>query len=76
MAFWTVSRNKHGCPLLDKKTSRRNPRRAAEVFSNTMTKLRRGEEGFAAALKRMLASPSCNAGYVCGRAWGAEVTCP
>lgn len=51
--------------LVDKKMSKADLRRAAEISPNTMTKLRRDEEVSMAVLKRICEYLECNIGDVC-----------
>ena len=61
----TVSYNKLWKLLVDKKMSKADLRRAAEISPNTMTKLRR-DEGFSmAVLKRICEYLECNIGDIC-----------
>lgn len=51
--------------LVDKKMSKADLRRAAEISPNTMTKLRRDEEVSMAVLKRICEYLECNIGDIC-----------
>ena len=61
----TVSYNKLWKLLVDKKMSKADLRRAAEISPNTMTKLRRDEEVFMTVLKRICEYLECNIGDIC-----------
>ena len=61
----TVSYNKLWKLLVDKKMSKADLRRAAEISSNTMTKLRRDEEVSMTVLKRICEYLECNIGDIC-----------
>ena len=62
----TVSYNKLWKLLVDKKMSKADLRRAAEISPNTMTKLRRDEEVSMTVLKRICEYLECNIGDICG----------
>ena len=51
--------------LVDKKMSKADLRRAAEISPNTMTKLRRDEEVSMSVLKRICEYLECNIGDIC-----------
>lgn len=61
----TVSYNKLWKLLVDKKMSKADLRRAAEISPNTMTKLRRDEEVSMTVLKRICEYLECNVGDIC-----------
>lgn len=61
----TVSYNKLWKLLVDKKMSKADLRRAVEISSNTMTKLRRDEEVSISVLKRICEYLECNIGDIC-----------
>ena len=61
----TVSYNKLWKLLVDKKMSKADLRRAAEISPNTMTKLRRDEEVSMTVLKRICEYLECNIGEIC-----------
>lgn len=61
----TVSYNKLWKLLVDKKMSKADLRRAAEISPNTMTKLRRDEEVSMSILKRICEYLECNIGDIC-----------
>ena len=61
----TVSYNKLWKLLIDKKMSKADLRRAAEISPNTMTKLRRDEEVSMSVLKRICEYLECNIGDIC-----------
>ena len=61
----TVSCNKLWKLLVDKKMSKADLRRAAEISPNTMTKLRRDEEVSMTVLKRICEYLECNIGDIC-----------
>lgn len=63
--FLTVSYNKLWKLLVDKKMSKADLRRAAEISPNTMTKLRRDEEVSMTVLKRICEYLECNIGDIC-----------
>ncbi len=65
MVSLSVSYNKLWKLLVDKKMSKADLRRAAEVSPNTMTKLRRDEEVSMTVLKRICECLECNIGDVC-----------
>lgn len=51
--------------LVDKKMSKADLRRAADISPNTMTKLRRDEEVSMSVLKRICEYLECNIGDIC-----------
>lgn len=61
----TVSYNRLWKLLVDKKMSKADLRRAAEISPNTMTKLRRDEEVSMTVLKRICEYLECNIGDIC-----------
>ena len=61
----TVSYNKLWKLLVDKKMSKADLRRAAEISPNTMTKLRRDEEVSMTVLKQICEYLECNIGDIC-----------
>ena len=61
----TVSYNKLWKLLVDKKMSKADLRRAAEISPNTMTKLRRDGEVSMSVLKRICEYLECNIGDIC-----------
>lgn len=61
----TVSYNNLWKLLVDKKMSKADLRRAAEISPNTMTKLRRDEEVSMTVLKRICEYLECNIGDIC-----------
>ena len=61
----TVNYNKLWKLLVDKKMSKADLRRAAEISPNTMTKLRRDEEVSMTVLKRICEYLECNIGDIC-----------
>lgn len=61
----TVSYNKLWKLLVDKKMSKADLRRAVEISSNTMTKLRCDEEVSISVLKRLCEYLECNIGDIC-----------
>ena len=61
----SVSYNKLWKLLVDKKMSKADLRRAAEISPNTMTKLRRDEEVSMTVLKRICEYLECNIGDIC-----------
>ena len=65
MIFLSVSYNKLWKLLVDKKMSKADLRRAAEISPNTMTKLRRDEEVSMSVLKRICEYLECNIGDIC-----------
>ncbi len=73
----TVSYNKLWKLLVDKKMSKADLRRAAEISPNTMTKLRRDEEVSMTVLKRICEYLECNIGDICDfiPASKSEVNC-
>lgn len=60
-----ISYNRLWKLLIDKKMSRADLRRAADISPNTMTKLRRDEEVSMAVLKRICEYLECNIGDIC-----------
>lgn len=75
MVILSVSYNKLWKLLIDKKMSKADLRRAAEISPNTMTKLRRDEEVSMTVLKRICEYLECNIGDICDfiPASGSEV---
>lgn len=65
MIILSVSYNKLWKLLVDKKMSKADLRRAAEISPNTMTKLRRDEEVSMTVLKRICEYLECNIGDIC-----------
>lgn len=65
MISLTVSYNKLWKLLVDKKMSKADLRKAANISPNTMTKLRRDEEVSMAVLKRICEYLECNIGDIC-----------
>lgn len=65
MFFLSVSYNKLWKLLVDRKMSKADLRRAAEISPNTMTKLRRDEEVSMSVLKRICEYLECNIGDIC-----------
>ena len=65
MIILSVSYNKLWKLLVDKKMSKADLRRAAEISPNTMTKLRRDEEVSMTVLKRICEYLECNVGDIC-----------
>lgn len=65
MVSLSVSYNKLWKLLVDKKMSKADLRRAAEISPNTMTKLRRDEEVSMTVLKRICEYLECNIGDIC-----------
>lgn len=61
----TVSYNKLWKLLVDKKMSKADLHRAAEISPNTMTKLRRDEEVSISVLKRLCEYLECNIVDIC-----------
>lgn len=61
----TVSYNKLWKLLVDKKMSKADLRRAVEISSNTMTKLRCDEEVSISVLKRICEYLECHIGDIC-----------
>ena len=61
----SISYNRLWKLLVDKKMSKADLRRAAEISPNTMTKLRRDEEVSMAVLKRICEYLECNIGDIC-----------
>ena len=61
----SISYNRLWKLLVDKKMSKAELRRAAEISPNTMTKLRRDEEVSMAVLKRICEYLECNIGDIC-----------
>ena len=60
-----ISYNRMWKLLVDKKMSKADLRRAAEISPNTMTKLRRDEEVSMTVLKRICEYLECNIGDIC-----------
>lgn len=65
MIILSVSYNKLWKLLVDKKMSKADLRRAAEISPNTLTKLRRDEEVSMSVLKRICEYLECNIGDIC-----------
>lgn len=65
MVALTVSYNRLWKLLVDKKMSKADLRRAADISPNTMTKLRRDEEVSMDIIKRICECLECNIGDVC-----------
>ncbi len=65
MPALTVSYNKLWKLLVDKKMSKADLRRAADVSPNTLTKLRRDEEVSMLILKKICECLDCNIGDIC-----------
>ena len=65
MIILSVNYNKLWKLLVDKKMSKADLRRAAEISPNTMTKLRRDEEVSMSVLKRICEYLECNIGDIC-----------
>ena len=65
MILLSVSYNKLWKLLVDKKMSKADLRRAADISPNTMTKLRRDEEVSMDIIKRICECLGCNIGGVC-----------
>ncbi len=65
MVALTVSYNKLWKLLVDKKMSKADLRRAADVSPNTLTKLRRDEEVSMSILKKICECLGCNIGDIC-----------
>ena len=65
MFFLSVSYNKLWKLLVDRKMSKADLRRAAEISPNTMTKLRRDQEVSMTVLKRICEYLECNIGDIC-----------
>lgn len=65
MVILSVSYNNLWKLLVDKKMSKADLRRAAEISPNTMTKLRRDEEVSMSVLKRICEYLECNIGDIC-----------
>ncbi len=65
MVSLSISYNKLWKLLVDKKMSKADLRRAAEISPNTMTKLRRDEEVSMTVLKRICECLECNIGDIC-----------
>lgn len=61
----SISYNRLWKLLVDKKMSKADLRRAAEISPNTMTKLRRDEEVSMSVLKRICEYLECNIGDIC-----------
>lgn len=61
----TVSYNKLWKLLIDKKMSRADLRKAADILPNTMTKLRRDELVSMTILLRICKTLNCNIGDIC-----------
>ena len=65
MIILSVSYNNLWKLLVDKKMSKADLRRAAEISPNTMTKLRRDGEVSMSVLKRICEYLECNIGDIC-----------
>lgn len=65
MVKMSVSYNRLWKLLVDKKMSKADLRRAAEISPNTMTKLRRDEEVSMSVLKRICEYLECNISDIC-----------
>ena len=65
MVNTSISYNRLWKLLVDKKMSKADLRRAAEISPNTMTKLRRDEDVSMAGLKRICGCIGCNIGDFC-----------
>ncbi len=65
MVALTVSYNKLWKLLVDKKMSKADLRRAADMSPNTLTKLRRDEEVSMSILKKICECLECNIGDIC-----------
>lgn len=65
MISLTVSYNRLWKLLVDKKMSKADLRRAADISPNTMTKLRRDEDVSMAVLKRICEYLECDIGDIC-----------
>lgn len=65
MVKMSISYNRLWKLLVDKKMSKADLRRAAEISPNTMTKLRRDEEVSMSVLKRICEYLECNISDVC-----------
>ena len=65
MVNTSISYNRLWKLLVDKKMSKADLRRAAEISPNTMTKLRRDEEVSMSVLKRICEYLECNIGDIC-----------
>lgn len=61
----SVSYNKLWKLLVDKKMSKADLRRAADISHNTLTKLRRDEEVSMSVLKKICECLKCNIGDIC-----------
>ncbi len=61
----SVSYKKLWILLIDKKMSKADLRHAADIASNTLTKLRRDEEVSMAVLKKICECLNCNIGDIC-----------
>lgn len=61
----SISYNRLWKLLVDKKMSKADLRRAAEISPNTMIKLRRDEEVSMSVLKRICEYLECNIGDIC-----------
>lgn len=72
MVTLTVSYNRLWKLLVDKKMSKADLRRAADISPNTMTKLRRDEEVSMTVLKKICESLECNIGDICDFVRAAE----
>ncbi len=65
MKAMKVSYNRLWKLLVDKKMSKADLRRAADLAPNTMTKLRRDEDVSLSVLRRICESLECNVGDIC-----------
>ncbi len=65
MTTLSVSYKKLWILLIDKKMSKADLRRAADIASNTLTKLRRDEEVSMTVLKKICECLNCNIGDIC-----------
>ncbi len=73
MIVLSVSYNKLWKLLVDKKMSKADLRRAADIAPNTMTKLRRDEDVSMAILKKICECLECNIDDVCEFVEATEV---
>ncbi len=65
MPALTISYNKLWKLLVDKRMSKADLRRAADMSPNTLTKLRRDEEVSMAILRKICECLNCNIGDIC-----------
>ncbi len=65
MVKMSVSYNKLWKLLVDKKMSKADLRRAADISPNTLTKLRRDEEVAMSIMRKICECFECNIGDVC-----------